>query len=287
MIKKLLLASAATALVVGSAHAADLPRRAEPPPVFTPIPVFTWTGFYAGLHSAYTFTDRQRVTTIGNTAVTAGNVAAGRRVPAVLTTTDGIANIGGGFGYNYQFTPGSGFVIGFAADWTWTDLTKNRFVLGAPFPGTVAPNPASYRQSLDWLGTLNGKVGYAFDRFMVYGLGGFAYGNVFYDVNFYTPGNALQFAGRYDDLETGFSYGGGVEWAIPTDSFLNRFAIGSLLGIKSEAVTLKAEYLHYDLGSRNVLVAAIPNVGTGSYTARFRTEGSIVRAGLNYKFSAY
>ena len=43
------------------AAAADLPRRQAPPPVFTPIPVFTWTGFYAGLESAYTFTDNQRM----------------------------------------------------------------------------------------------------------------------------------------------------------------------------------------------------------------------------------
>ncbi|WP_279600302.1 hypothetical protein [Methylobacterium sp. J-077] len=48
MIKKLLLASAATALLTGAAAAAALPRRAAPPPLFTPVPVFTWTGAYFG-----------------------------------------------------------------------------------------------------------------------------------------------------------------------------------------------------------------------------------------------
>lgn len=47
---------------------------------------------------------------------------------------------------------------------------------------------------------------------------------------------------------------------------------------------MKAEYLHYDLGSQNVLVGAVPGVGNGAYISRFRTEGSIVRAGFNYKF---
>ncbi len=81
MMKKVLLSTAATALLATAASAADLPRRAAPPPVFTPVPVFTWTGFYAGLESAYTFTDNQRINTSGLNAVTAGNVAAGRRPP--------------------------------------------------------------------------------------------------------------------------------------------------------------------------------------------------------------
>ncbi|SFG99965.1 outer membrane immunogenic protein, partial [Methylobacterium gossipiicola] len=51
MFKSLFLASTATALLVGAASAADLPRRAAPPPVFVPVPVFTWTGFYAGFNA--------------------------------------------------------------------------------------------------------------------------------------------------------------------------------------------------------------------------------------------
>ena len=54
-------------------------------------------------------------------------------------------------------------------------------------------------------------------------------------------------------------------------------------------MTIKAEYLRYDLGSRNLLVASTgaplsPGVG---YISRFRTEGSLVRAGINYKFGSY
>ena len=283
MTKKLLLASTVLASMTAVASAADLPRRA-PPPVFTPIPVFTWTGFYAGLESSYAFTDRQRITTNGTTPATIANVAAGRRLSTVTTEQDAVGKLGGTFGYNYQFTPGSGFVIGVANSIDWTDLTKNRFVIGAPLAGGVVGNPAAYRQSLDWLGTLTGRVGYGFDRVLVYGMGGLAYGNVFYDARFFTPGNALQFAGRYDDFETGYAYGGGIEFAVPTDSFLNTFAFGKYLGLKYEAVTVKVEYLHYDLGSRNVVVNAVPGVGTGAYVSRFTTEGNVVRAGFNYKF---
>src|SRR3954463_4518693 len=55
MIRKLLLASPAPALLPGAASAADLPRRAAPPPVFTPVPVFTWTGAYFGINAGYAF----------------------------------------------------------------------------------------------------------------------------------------------------------------------------------------------------------------------------------------
>ena len=99
---------------------------------------------------------------------------------------------------------------------------------------------------------------------------------------------------RYSDLETGYAYGGGIEYAVPTDSFLNAFSIGKYLGIKSEALTLKAEYVRYDLGSRNVLVSSInPATGltytaaTGSYNSRFNTEGHLIRAGFNYKFGGF
>ena len=44
---KLLTTLAAFTALTAAASAADLPRRA-PPPVFTPVPVFTWTGFYFG-----------------------------------------------------------------------------------------------------------------------------------------------------------------------------------------------------------------------------------------------
>jgi outer membrane immunogenic protein len=302
MIKKFLLASAASALVAGAASAADLPRRAEPPPAFTPIPVFTWTGFYAGTHTSYGITDNGAIITRGNNGPGAGpligptntntvaNVASGRRIGVFSTETDKIGKIGGGFGYNYQFTPGSGFVVGVEASWTWTDLTRGR--------SYVSPlnDVSTYRQSVDWLGLVTGRVGYAFDRVLVYGMGGFAYGNVFYDANFRGNGAGfpVAYAGRYSDLETGFAYGGGIEYAVPTDSFLNFLSVGRYLGIKSEAVTLKAEYVRYDLGSRNVLVNSVnPATGatftaaTGSYTSRFNTEGHLIRAGFNYKFGGF
>ena len=273
--------------------------------MFTPVPVFTWTGFYAGTHTSYGITDNGAIITRGNNGPGAGpllapnftntvaNVATNRRIAAFSAETDKVGKIGGGIGYNYQFTPGSGFVIGAEASWTWSDLTRGRSYI------SPLNDVSTYRQSLDWIGLVTGRVGYAFDRVLVYGMGGFAYGNVFYDANFRSNNAAAGFptayAGRYSDLETGYAYGGGIEYAVPTDSFLNYFSVGRYLGIKSEAITLKAEYVRYDLGSRNVVVGSInPATGgqfvaaaNGSYTSRFNTEGHLIRAGFNYKFGGF
>ena len=154
-------------------------------------------------------------------------------------------------------------------------------------PGVnVVPDPSNLRQRLDYLGTVQGRLGYAFDRFLVYGTGGFAYGNVNYSAGFFNGAGTLAYAGRYNDMETGYVYGGGIEYAIPTDSFLNRFNfIGGFIG--ASAITLKAEYLRYDLGSRNVTVSATGlTAATGSYTSRFNTEGNIIKVGFNYKFGS-
>jgi outer membrane immunogenic protein len=293
MIAKFLLAGVASLVALGAAHAADLPRRQAPPPVFVPVPVFTWTGFYLGTHSSYTFSDNQTIRTVGNNNGAGGitntqsNVALGRRPASFKAEQDGIGNIGGGIGYNYQFTPGSGFVVGAEADVTWTDIGKRRDYFGpALAANNFIPDPSSFRNRLNYLGTVQGRLGYAFDRFLVYGTGGFAYGEVKYQADFFNGANQLAYLGRFKGMETGYVYGGGIEYAIPTDSFLNRFNfIGGLLG--ASAITLKAEYLRYDLGSRNVLVNTTGlTPATGSYTSRFNTEGNLIKAGFNYKFGS-
>src|SRR3954469_13863402 len=54
--KKFLLSSVALVGFTAGAMAADLPRRSAPP-VFVPVPVFTWTGFYVGVNAGYAWTD--------------------------------------------------------------------------------------------------------------------------------------------------------------------------------------------------------------------------------------
>ncbi|KQO67585.1 porin [Methylobacterium sp. Leaf87] len=274
MFKTLFLASTAAALLVGAASAADLPRRAAPP-VFVPVPVFTWTGFYAGFNAGYAFNERDTVRTTGIGALQ-NNVNAGLRRGDVRLSQEGFTG-GGQIGYNLQFTPGSGVVIGFEADAQYTDLQRTQ--VDSIFLPVFNPNRLTntYRSELGFLGTVRGRIGYAFDRVLVYGTGGFAYGDVSQNISF-TTGIPQTYAGSRSQIETGYAYGGGIEYALPTESFLNFF--------KSSAVTVKAEYLRYDLGTKNLLVGTTGGPGIG-YNSRFTTEGSLVRAGVNYKFGSY
>ncbi|MGU3358701.1 outer membrane protein [Methylobacterium sp. M6A4_1b] len=309
--KKLLTSFAAFTALTAAASAADLPRRAAPP-VFVPVPVFTWTGFYAGFNAGYGFD-------VGNNNGTTAVVATGASgvfLPGTAAATSpygaGVGGLqpsgvgpvgaiaypgnssndgftgGGQIGYNYQFTPGSGVVVGIEADAQYVDFGRSRnqarSLYGVPNPDLTFVNPNGI-SSLDFFGTVRGRLGYAFDRVLFYGTGGFAYG----------AGSTERSFGGFrgnDNFRTGYAAGGGIEYALPTDSFLNFF--------RSSAVTLKVEGLYVNLDRNNASdVFAVSNstglqfrTGTGYAAAvgtsrRGETEFAVVRAGLNYKFGSY
>jgi len=273
MTKRLGLASVSLLALAGAALAADLPPPAPAP--FVPVaPVFTWTGFYIGTHSGGLFADN-KIKTRGKAALNRENVATGRR-PANISAEDGAYFSGVQAGYNVQF---GSFVIGVEADISYTDVESFEGFQGA------GRNLSFFRQDLDFFGTVRGRVGVAFDNILIYGTGGLAGADVTNRVAFLRAGDgAFQFQGRQDETEFGYAVGGGIEFALPPA--LSRFAfIGTLLG--ATAVTVKAEYLYFDLGKTDVPVRAVPGIGTGSYTSSFDTTGHIGRIGFNYKFGTY
>src|SRR5262245_51333788 len=99
--KKILLAGLAlSALVAGSASAADLARpvyKAAPPPP----PIFSWTGFYIGGHVGAGWS----TTEADINSITFGPIAfAGFSIPVAQTQANGFLG-GGQVGANWQFAP--------------------------------------------------------------------------------------------------------------------------------------------------------------------------------------
>ena len=234
-----------------AANAADL-YRAPPIPSSAPSAAYvdlnSWTGFYAGINGGYGWNSGGNsfgyndggTGFIGGTDQSAGPQPQG--------------GFGGGqIGYNFQ---SGSFVFGVETDFQGGNISDR--VTGL----TVNSNDFSSRESIDWFGTMRGRIGYAFGRVLVYGTGGVAYGDV-REGAFVTNGvNAVSFGNN--STQVGWVAGGGVEFKI-TPSW-----------------SLKGEYQYVDLGSQTLN-------GTDTTGASVTATGpensfSTVRLGLNYRF---
>ena len=271
---------AALAITAMPALAADLPGPGMV--AAAPVAPVDWTGFYAGIQGGYIRGGKQTLHTAGTRPSEQAIVDVGG-FGAVGFSTSGFT-VGGALGYNYQFTPVSGFVVGAQADLLYTSLDRERttrFVM----PG-VGGLEVIARQNLDYLGMARGRLGYAFDRVLVYGTGGFAYGGTGFKgrTNLANPiYNGILDGGSHHGVATGFVYGGGVEFKLP------RGAFGF---VNSDNLSFKAEYLRYDLGRQAVpILGKGPVFGPGgsmnlghAATATYRNQGQMVSVGINYGF---
>ncbi|MDP3495644.1 MAG: porin family protein [Hyphomonadaceae bacterium] len=219
-IKALPIAIAASVAAVVAAHAADLPsRKGAPvaPAAYSSLP-YNWTGPYIGLGGGYDRTQGSGTTGLG-----------GRK------NTRSRGAFGGYAGYNVQLGP---IVYGLEADAALlSSRAKSNALAGA----------AKVRERYD--GSVRARAGYAIDRWLVYGTGGFA----FRDQQITTSGLIAR-----TKTQTGWIAGAGVERAL-TDNLVARL-----------------EYTHADYGRTKGLVP----VGLG----RGKSTDDRVMAGLSYKF---
>jgi len=147
--KRTLLASTALAFLAVPAFAADLPSSepAPAPQTYTAPPVFTWTGFYAGVNVGWNQNEMD-VRNRGFTGTTGSYNPFSEKKNGFI----------GGFqvGYNQQFDM---FVAGVEAD---LNYLGNRRASGST---ARSPNgTVSGTSRLDWLGTLRARAGVAMDK---------------------------------------------------------------------------------------------------------------------------
>jgi outer membrane immunogenic protein len=265
----LLTGFALAALAIGPSFAADMPVKA--PYLKAPAPVHNWTGFYIGANIGGGWNrGGGDEFCIDPTGVL--NAAACQVLPSGShVNSSGI--IGGGqLGYNWQIGQ---TVLGFETDFQGSDIQGSTTVTG-PFGFAGAPGLAlpagmyTASEKIDWLGTVRGRVGFvAWDRALIFATGGLAYGHIVANSLFTAPNVGTNYSGSASVTKTGWTVGGGFEYA-----FTNNWSA-------------KIEGLYYDLGSITVVGNETPLLFLPAgfqHNSRFDNAGAIVRGGLNYMF---
>jgi outer membrane immunogenic protein len=202
---------------------------------------FNWNGFYAGLNVGGAWT---------SDSVTFNNPFGSAQFSASNLDTSGVVG-GGQIGYNWQCT---WWLLGVEADFQGTSLSKSVEAFDA-----VTSTAASFESSMPWFGTVRGRAGWlATPCLLIYGTGGFAYGEVENSARFLTTPGPGVLETSSSSVRTGWTAGAGVEYAL------------------SKCWTVKVEYLFVDLGSRSF--------GTPVTNVELDQNTQMVRAGVNFKF---
>ena len=228
----------------------------EPLPVeskntVTPGPSpYSWQGFYIGVNGGYAFD-------FGGDVSDLDFLNVGPPVQSFSFDPDGPVG-GAQVGFNWQ--PWVHLVLGVEGDGGYLGIYGTKRQPGSPDPGTFAKTlPGAYA-------TARGRVGLAFDRLLLYATGGWFgsdYERKVVDDQICSCGFPLG-AGENEDWRSGWTVGGGVEWAF------------------RDHWSFRVEYLHFEMEDGTVNVHVFQ---TGNFRFGFDDEtGEIVRAGLNFKF---
>jgi outer membrane immunogenic protein len=248
------------AFACGAAQAADLPLKSPPQVFVPPAPVFTWNGLYGGL-----------------------NIGGGWESNNYWDNNGWGGGGWNGWGWNgYNNSNNRGYVVG-GGQVGYNFMFSPMFMIGAETDIQGASG------NLEWFGTVRGRVGIVpfSPNLLIYGTGGFAYGQThdYYDNGLgalllaspITPaGGNLPFGGvglaglaywnnNYgNQVKTGWTAGGGLEWAFTPN------------------LSAKVEYLYVALYNNN---NNWNNWGWGSNVSNFHHNENIIRIGVNYHWN--
>jgi opacity protein-like surface antigen len=223
---------AIASLASGAAQAADALMPMKAPPL---VAAYSWSGLYVGGHLGAGFSYRYWTVADGATSEVGDAVM-----------------LGGQIGYNYQI---GNLVMGVESEAAWGNLKDENVC-----PDGV--NTCWTRQN--WLATVTGRLGYAFNQALFYVKGGAAFTRSDYFKTAPFPSVLDERGGGRRD---GWTAGTGMEYAL-----WNNWAV-------------RLEYDYLDFGSRTF---ALNNIATGMFAENVtvRQKAHEVKLGLNYLFNA-
>jgi len=170
---------------------------------------YDWTGFYVGGHFGYGFGSAGSFVSDAN--------------PQSFTSSFGALN--GGVQAGYSYLSRAGLLLGVETDLTFPDFLQDGRM------SSTAGSQGSVTGTLDCVGTVRGRVGYGWDRWLLYGSGGFAW-----SLAHFTDAPGAQ-SGLNDvvRLSPGWAAGAGIEvalsrgWTVRLEYLYEQFARTSLV----------------------------------------------------------
>jgi outer membrane immunogenic protein len=256
---------AAAAIAFGGvqmASAADMAVKARP--MVAPVTTYTWTGCYIGVNAGagWSRSSFDSVMDPGTHLGLAANVAAVSAAGTGSARDDGNFIGGGQIGCNWQ--TGS-WVIGIEGD--FDAFRADPTLVGTGVLTTGDTFVITNSVTTNWLATVRPRLGWAFDRSLLYITGGLAVTNIKYTQTYADTLFAAAGTSSSSQTKAGWTIGGGWEYA-----FTNNWS-------------MKAEYLfvHFSSVSTGGIVVSTSG-GTNALSGTADLREHIARIGLNYRF---
>ena len=227
-----------TAALSTSASAADMRRPIYKGPPAVMQTAYNWTGFYLGGHVGGAFAE-EKVSNLVSTSFPADIDS-----EAMKDSPSGVMG-GAQIGYNWQ---AGNVVYGIEGDWSASNIDD---VSPVPYSG-VGGTELGFKHN--WYALATGRVGLAYDNFLIYVKGGAAWADIEYSAI------TGPFSTTASDTRTGWTIGGGVEWGV------------------AGPWSLKIEYNYLDFGKETL--------DRFNDRAEFDTQVHLVKFGINYRFGS-
>jgi outer membrane immunogenic protein len=260
--KKFLLSSAGlAAMLAGPAMAADMPVAPPPPP---PV-YYDWSGAYVGFNAGGIWSEVNQ--TFPNPRLF-GGTGPGNVNDFSTSPSDGIYGFHAGVQWQWGI-----WVLGVEAALSGC-FNECRSESGIVPPPGIAAN-TFFEHKITNLFTVGPRLGFAWDRWMIFATGGWASA----DLKSTTcstiagicdgPGSRFNGQSRND----GWYIGGGFDWMVHKGPLVD--------------VILGVEYQHYDVGGENAFCFNPSCNGPTGWDYDLSSKGDIARARLTIKTAGY
>jgi opacity protein-like surface antigen len=237
-----------------SYHWGDVTPRIDNAGIYkAPIRLVNWSGFYIGAHVGGGFGDDRWSDRFGTNFILPPGFPLTANIAGFGDTTHASGPLAGAqAGFNYQVGQ---FVYGLEIDGSWADLRGENTC----FSGLGGVN---CQRIVNALATFAGRLGYAWDRSLLYVKGGGAWSNTTYNINANT--NAILLGtGSVNINAGGWTIGGGLEYAL-SDRWSGKF---------------EYDYLHF--GTTGLAFNTVAIIGAAPVNVR--QELHTFKLGVNYK----